>query len=159
MNAEDCPRTAAVVESARSGRWDERSRAHVDECPACTESARVAAWMTRVAAELGREPLALDPTFIWLKAEVARRAERASRASRRALRAGAIASLTVGLAGAAAALAVWPKVAAAANAAHEWLLALWVGASLSDLTIIGTGWLELPLLLGAIYVLVLRPSR
>jgi hypothetical protein len=159
MSTEDCPHAAATVESTRTGRWDESLRAHVDTCSECAESVRVAAWMTRAATDLLRDPPALDPTFIWLTAEVERRAEETSGASRHALGALVMRGLAPGLAGAAAALLISHKLSPAASAVRDWVLGNWAAASLADLTIIVTLWLELPLLLAAIYLLVLRPSR
>jgi hypothetical protein len=67
--------------------------------------------------------------------------------------------LAAGLTGAAAVLLISQKPSPAASAVRDWVLGNWAAASLTDLTVVVTLWLELPLLLAAIYLLVLRPSR
>ena len=155
MSAETCPYELSVGEAARSSEWNESLRAHVRECGECAASVSVIEWMGGVATQLGRGQPAPDPTFIWLKAEIERRAEEAAPVSRRRLGALAFLSFTVALAGASAVFAIWPEVSAIVSAARTTL----AEASPADMTAIATAWLGLPLLLAATYLLVLRPSR
>jgi hypothetical protein len=158
MSAETCPYDFPVTEAARSGEWSESLRAHVCDCRECAESVRVIEWMAGVATQLGRDQPAPDPTFIWLKAEIERRAEEeAVPVSRRRLGALGLLSLTLGLAGASAVLAIWPEVSSAVGAARTWVLTMSATTSPADVTVIATAWLGLPLLLAATYLLVLRP--
>lgn len=159
MSTEPCRHESAVIEAAQSEEWSESLRAHARVCTECAESVRVAVWMGSVARRLGRNRPAPDPTYIWLKAEIERRAEDAAGVSRRGLSALVLLGLTLGIAGAAAVLAIWPGVSATANATRAWLSTALAEASLVDMTLIGTVWLGLPLMLVATYLLVLRPLR
>jgi hypothetical protein len=71
----------------------------------------------------------------------------------------ALLSLTVGLLGAAAVLAVLPEVSATVSGALAWLLAALAGATPDHVAFIGTVWLGFPLLLATTYLLVFRSPR
>jgi hypothetical protein len=120
---------------------------------------RVTEWMGGVATQLGHRQAAPDPSYVWLKAELQRRAQNAVSLSRRRLSSVALLGLALGLACAAAVYAIWPAASAAVSAARTWLLIDLAEYSLVDMTVIATAWLGLPLLLVATYLLVLRPLR
>lgn len=159
MSGETCQYESAVIEMTRSGQWSESLRAHVCECAECAESGRVTEWMGCVATQLGRNQPASDPTYIWLKAEIERRVIEAGPISRHGLGALDLLSLALGLAGAAAVLAIWPEASVTVSAARSWLSTALAETSLADMTAIGTVWLGLPAFLAATYLLVLRPLR
>jgi hypothetical protein len=159
MSAEICRYEPDVIEATHSGEWSEHLRSHLRGCAECAESVRVAEWLGGVAIQLGRDQPAPDPTYIWLKAEIERRAEDAAPMLQRTLSPLAFLSLAAGLAGAAAALAVWPQVAATVSAARSWLSTAAAETSLVDMTAIGSGWIGLPVLLVVTYLVVFRPSR
>jgi hypothetical protein len=126
-------------------------------CIECAESVRVTEWLGVVTTELLRDQPAPDPTYIWLKAEIERRAQESVPTSPGRLTAVAFQGLAAGLAGAAAVLAIWPEAAATLSAARSWLSTAMAQTSLVDMTAIGAGWIGLPLLLAATYLLVFRP--
>ena len=159
MRAPACPFAVAVLEAARNGQWSESLRSHVCECAQCAETARVAMWMGNVASHLGRDETAPDPTYIWLKAEIEKREQDAARMSLRELAAQTVLNLALTLAAAAALLSIWPQVSATATEARASVLTLLAQSSPADITVIGTIWLGLPLLIVATYLLVFRPSR
>lgn len=159
MSTGTCVYEAAVVEAARTGEWEKDLRAHLLGCAECTDAARVTAWMQDVSVRLGRDQSARDPTYIWLRAEIERRArEENASALRRSIMA-AVPSLAATGISAAAVVAAWPQVAAAAMAARGALSTALAKASLVDITLISSGWLGLSVLLVGTYLLVLRPSR
>ena len=81
MNIDSCPQSEAVVHAARSGKWPEDLRTHVNICEPCRESARLTSWMTEMAAGLESIPGELpDPELIWLKAKINRRSQLPERA-------------------------------------------------------------------------------
>jgi hypothetical protein len=159
MNERACPYEMAVVEAARTGEWTQAQRAHVCACPRCADSAGVTAWMGDVAIRLGRSRPAPDPTYIWLRAEIERRAQEASGPSWLQLGLVNLPGLAVGLIGMTAALAIWRAVTAVAVNARTALSGILAEVSFVDLTVIGSAWLGLPILLAATYLLVLRPLR
>lgn len=161
MSERACPHEPAVVEAARTRQWVQGLEAHVNTCPECADAMRVTAWLRDVAARLGRDRSAPDATYIWLRAEIEKqkRARDTDVVSWRRLSAAALPGLAVGLVSAAAIVAVLPGLAVAGAAARSWLSRAFAEASLVDMTVIGTVWLGLPLLLAATYLLVLRPLR
>ncbi|HMB74431.1 MAG TPA: hypothetical protein VKQ06_12730 [Gammaproteobacteria bacterium] len=159
MSDRPCPYETAVVESARTGVWESGLRAHVRGCAACTESARVTEWIADVATQLGRDQSVPDPTYIWLKAEIERRAKVENSLSWQRLGTAALPGLAVGLFAAAAMLAVLSEVSAIAIVVSTWLSTTIAESSLVDRTVFATIWLGFPLLLTATYLLVFRLIR
>lgn len=159
MSDQACPYESAVVDAARTGEWPQSLQAHLCECAECADSARVASWLGEVATRLGRNRSAPDPSYLWLRAEIERRAQAEGALSWRRLGLVSLLGLGVSLAGAAATVAVLPKVLATVVAARVWLSGAWAAASAVDMAAIGTAWLGLPMLLAATYLLVLRPPR
>ena len=81
MNFDTCPKNERVLAALRANVWPEELRAHVESCASCRETSRVAAWMTRLAADveaLPGAPPAAD--LIWLKAKIGRRSRTPARA-------------------------------------------------------------------------------
>jgi hypothetical protein len=160
MSTNACPYESEVSAAARSGKWTERLRSHSSECRDCDSLARVAMWMANLATQLGRDNEALpDPTYVWLKAQIERRAAETCAVSRRRVSSHALVSLAGGLAGSAAVLAALPAVSSAASAALTWLVAALMRTSSAQITLIGSVWVGLPLFLVATYLLVFRPTR
>jgi hypothetical protein len=159
MNESACPHEMAVVEAARTEEWTQVLRAHIYECAACADAARVSAWIGDVAIRLGRNRPAPDPTYIWLRAEIERRAQEASGPSWPRLGMVTVLGLAVGLVSLTATLAVWRAVTGVAVIARTALSGILAEVSVLDMTVIGSAWLGLPLLLAATYLLVLRPLR
>src|SRR5690606_22676547 len=125
----------------------------------CADSVRVTEWIGDAALELGRNQPAPDPTYIWLRAELARRAEAEGTSAWRRIGVAAAQGLALGGLSAAAMLAALPKVAGAVMAVRPDVSAALAQAPLVDMTVIGAVWLGFPLLLAATYLLVLRPLR
>jgi hypothetical protein len=117
--------------------------------------ARVAGWIGDLAAQLRRDQAQPDPTYVWLKAQIERRAAEARAASRRRLSFQALVGLAGGLAGSAAVLAALPET----SAALAWLVAALMRAPPSQITLLGSVWLGLPLFLATTYLLVFRAAR
>jgi hypothetical protein len=159
MSDSTCPYEAAVVEAARTGEWVNGLRPHVHRCAECADSARVTAWIGDVAAQLGCHQSARDPTYIWLRAEIERRAKEESASTLRRSGIAAVLALTVAGGSAAAMLAALPPLAGVAITARTWLSSALAEIPLVDMALISSGWLGLSLLLAATYLLVLRPLR
>ena len=159
MNATSCSYEAAVTDAARSGQWTASLRAHVAGCTECSDLVRVAEWMGNVAARVARTHSLPDPTYLWLRAQLEKRADEARAVPRSRVVALALLSLAIGLLAAAAVLAVLPAVSASVSAAGDWLVAALAESSPALITLIGTSLLGLPCLLAATYLLVLRPLR
>jgi len=68
-----CEHEPAVRELARTNAEAPALRAHAERCAVCRETLAVAAWMERFAALPLTTPSSLDPTSIWLRAEMLRR--------------------------------------------------------------------------------------
>jgi hypothetical protein len=115
--------------------------------------------MGNVATRVTQTQSLPDPTYLWLRAQLEKRAEKARAVPRSRIVALALASLVVGLLAAVAVLAALPTVSARLTAAGSWLFATLAETSPALIVLIGTSALGLPCLLGATYLLVLRPSR
>ena len=159
MSSDMCVYEAAVIEATRTGEWAKDLRAHVLRCAACTDAARVSAWMQDLSGRLGRNRPARDPAYIWLRAEIARRAREENASALRRSVITALLSLAATGISAAAVLAAWPHVAAGTMTARSALSNALTSASLADVTLISSGGLGLSALLVGTYLLVLRPSR
>jgi hypothetical protein len=159
MSDRTCSHETAVVESVRTGKWEDGMRSHLHACAVCTEAARVATWIGSVATHLGRDRAAPDPTYIWMRAEIERRKQAERSRSWRRPGMAELLWLAAGLVVAATVLAVLPELSAIATGVSTWLSTAFAETSLVDRTVIGTVWLGLPLVLVAIYLLVLRPLR
>jgi hypothetical protein len=105
--------------AARDGVWTDSLRAHVEVCAACRETRAAATLMLRVATAFGRREPAPDPTLIWLKAELAKRAAGERRAARSRLFGIAVGSLAVTASGLVAVRTAGPLLTA-----MNWPLAL-----------------------------------
>jgi len=156
MSEAACSFEAAVVDAARTGEWSAGLREHMHGCAACTESARVTAWLADAAARLGRARPAPDPTYIWLRAEIEKRAKEERASIRRRSGIAAVLALAAAGASAAAVLAALPRIAASARAG---LSAALEGMPLVDMTVISSGSLGMLVVLAATYLLVFRPLR
>jgi hypothetical protein len=115
--------------------------------------------MSDFVAYFGRPQSAPDPTYLWLKAEIERCAKVEYVLSWRRVGIVLLLGLAGGLVGAAAILAALPVFSAVADVAVPRLSSALAAASLIDRTAVATLWLGLPLVLIAIYVLVLRQLR
>lgn len=151
-----CSFDAAVVEAARTGEWPAGLHEHVQRCAECADSARVTAWLADAAVRLGRARPAPDPTYIWLRAEIEKRAKEEHASIRRRSGIAAVLALAAAGASASAVLAALPRIADGARAG---LSAALDGMPLVDITVISSGWLGLLVVLAATYLLVLRPLR
>lgn len=156
MSDNTCPYQAAVVEAARTGEWEASLRAHLHQCTQCADSARVTAWFADAATRLGARQPALDPTYIWLRAEIERRTREENASAWRRSGIAAVLALAVAGGGAAAAFAALPRVWAVVQSGLSTALA---EAPVVDMTVISSGWLGLLVLLVGTYLVVLRPLR
>jgi hypothetical protein len=68
-----CEHEAAVRELARSTGDAPALRAHIERCAVCRETLAVATWLQQLAALPSETPSSLDPTMVWLRAELLRR--------------------------------------------------------------------------------------
>ena len=81
MKPDSCTHGDSAIRAARAGEWSDEMAAHVAECDACRESARVARWMFELAEAADPGPDSLpDPYLTWLKARIRRRSEDSWRA-------------------------------------------------------------------------------
>jgi hypothetical protein len=159
MSANECPYEPAVIEAAHSGQWSRQLRTHVSGCAECDDAVRVAVWMGNAATRLARTQTLPDPTYLWLRAEIARRTQEASAVSRLRVSALTLVSLTVGLMGATAVLAILPDASATVSGAFASLLGAAAGAAPDRLALVATAWIGFPLLLATTYLLVFRSPR
>ena len=123
MNVTSCSYEAAVTDAARSGQWTKSLRAHVAGCTECSDLVRVAEWMGNVAARVAQTQSLPDPTYLWLRAQLEKRADQARAMPRSRVVALALSSLVIGSLAAAAVLAVLPAVSVTVSAAGDWLFA------------------------------------
>lgn len=159
MSDRICMYETMVVEAVRTGEWEDGLRTHVRACAVCTEAARVTEWIGSMATCLGCDRAAPDPAFIWMRAEIERRKQADRSLSWLHLGMLEWLGLAAALVVAAAMLAVLPEVSAIATDMSARLSTVLAETSLVDRTAIGTVWLGLPLVLAAVYLLVLRPLR
>lgn len=68
-----CEHEAAVRELARSRGDAPALRAHIEGCAVCRETLAVATWLQQLAALPPETRSSLDPTMVWVRAELLRR--------------------------------------------------------------------------------------
>lgn len=68
-----CEHEAAVRQLVRSKADAPALRAHAGTCAVCRETLAVATWLQQLAALPPDVPSAVDPTTVWLRAEMLRR--------------------------------------------------------------------------------------
>ncbi len=66
MNSLPCPYEKRVSQSARTGGWDDSTKAHVVGCAYCREIAQIAGLLANSARISGKEYPLPDPEQIWL---------------------------------------------------------------------------------------------
>jgi hypothetical protein len=154
-----CSYEPVVVRAARAGEWAQSQQAHLRRCATCADSARVAIWLGEVATRLNCYQSTRDPIYIWLRAEIERRAREEDARRLRRIGVAAIQGLAVGGACVAAMFSALPPAAAVSSAVRTWLETALADASIVDMTVIGTLWLGLPFLLAVTYLVALRPLR
>ncbi len=91
MNGITCPHEENISNAARTGRWDDSTRAHVKQCPHCREIAGITEWMGNIAGMDAQEAVLPDPEQVFLNAQIAA----LQRAREKALRPLAIAEFVV----------------------------------------------------------------
>ncbi len=82
MNGNFCTQEENVVHSARTGCWDDSTKAHLANCAYCREIAGIAEWMRNVAQTDVRDVVLPEPGRIFCKAQLAA----AEKAKKKALR-------------------------------------------------------------------------
>jgi hypothetical protein len=91
MNRITCPHEENISNAARTGRWDDSTRAHVQQCAHCREIAGITEWMGNIAGRDAQEAVLPDPEQVFFNAQIAA----LQRARDKALRPLAIAEFVV----------------------------------------------------------------
>lgn len=89
MKNNRCLEEEKILYSARTGFWDDSSKAHLQECADCRETAETAGLLCQLAAD-ERKSLLPDAQKVWWNAQLADR----ERISEKALRPLAVANLS-----------------------------------------------------------------
>ena len=71
MNRITCPYEDNISNAARTGRWDDSTRAHVKQCAHCREIAGITEWMGNIAGMDAQEAVLPDPRQVFLNAQIA----------------------------------------------------------------------------------------
>lgn len=71
MNRIACPHEENIFNAARTGRWDDSTRAHVKQCAHCREIAGIAEWLGNIARMDTQDAVLPDPEQVFLKAQIA----------------------------------------------------------------------------------------
>jgi hypothetical protein len=91
MNGITCPHEENISNAARTGCWDDSTRAHVKQCAHCREIAGITEWMGSIAGMDAQEAVLPDPEQLFLNAQIVA----LQRAREKALRPLAIAEFVV----------------------------------------------------------------
>jgi hypothetical protein len=71
MNRITCQHEKNISDAARTGCWDDSTRAHVKQCAHCREIAEIAEWMGNIAGTDAQEAVLPDPEQVFLNAQIA----------------------------------------------------------------------------------------
>ena len=71
MNRITCPYEEDTSNAARTGRWDDSTRDHVEQCAYCREIAGIAEWMGNIAGMDAPADALPDPKQVFLNAQIA----------------------------------------------------------------------------------------
>ena len=71
MNGIPCSHEETISYAARTGCWDDSTRAHVKQCAHCREIAGIAEWMGSIARSDAQEALLPDPEHVFLNGQIA----------------------------------------------------------------------------------------
>ena len=71
MNRITCPQEDNISQAARTGRWDDSTRAHVKQCAHCREIAGITEWMGNIAGMDDQAAVLPDPEHVFLNAQIA----------------------------------------------------------------------------------------
>ena len=71
MNRITCPHEENISNAARTGRWDDSTRAHVKQCAHCREIAGITEWMGNIAGMDAQAAVLPDPEQVFLNAQIA----------------------------------------------------------------------------------------
>ncbi len=107
MNRISCPQEANVSDAARTGCWNDSTKAHVKQCPHCREIAWIAEWMHMIARNETSDHILNEPELIFLNAQIAAMREAREKALRPLLIAEFVVRVAVMLALAAGVLWAW----------------------------------------------------
>ncbi|HVR42041.1 MAG TPA: hypothetical protein VMS56_01245 [Thermoanaerobaculia bacterium] len=70
MRREGCDLELDLIRAMKHGDLPDSLRDHARSCADCSEAAKVAVWMNRMASEAPRSPAPVDPSILRLKAEL-----------------------------------------------------------------------------------------
>jgi hypothetical protein len=70
MNQITCPHEENISKAARTGRWDDSTRAHAKQCAHCREIAGITEWMGNIAEMEVKEAVVPDPEHVFLNAHI-----------------------------------------------------------------------------------------
>jgi hypothetical protein len=70
MNRITCPHEEIISQAARTGRWDDSTKAHLRQCAYCREIAEITEWMGNIALIDAQEAVPPDPAQVFLQAQI-----------------------------------------------------------------------------------------